>query len=306
MPLSDSDSDSSDDGPSLAERRARWETPPSESTLSAAGGRPAKKRRKQETRGRFARYEYKYEKGDERRRRLDAATSPWWELVYHPEVKDPHSRAAARFRRKFRLPIVEVEKLVTKAQRVREWKDKPAGAGHGKGPSRNPLVLKVLAALRHLAMGDTPESLEDAARISASSLKAFIPKFVEWLATDIYAGCSRRCCRSLAAACYAHGVRRVGASVNRELTVGIHFCITFLYHSREVSFYSEPKMKLVFQTGGGGQAGSVRHSLFMICSITLHKLTDLPLSHYATSVVAQWIQCWVNKRVEGLMVNSKR
>jgi hypothetical protein len=171
MPLSDSNSDSSDDGPSLAEHRARWETPPSESTPSAVGGRPAKKRRKQETRGRFARYEYKYEKGDERRRRLDAATSPWWELISHPEVKDPHSMAASRFRRKFRLPIVEVEKLVAKAQRVKEWRDKPDGAGHGKGPSRNHLLLKVLAGLRHLATGNDPESLEDAARISASSLR---------------------------------------------------------------------------------------------------------------------------------------
>ena len=54
-------------------------------------------------------------------------------------------------------------------------------------PERHPLIMKVLAALRHLATGDDYQSLEDAARLSASLLKKFIPVFIRWLARNEFA-----------------------------------------------------------------------------------------------------------------------
>ena len=80
----------------------------------------------------------------------------------------------------------EVDALMVQAQKVDEWRDKPVGLGHGRGPARHPLILKVLAALRHMAKGLDPDDLEDVARISESTLRAFIKQFVKWLSVEMY------------------------------------------------------------------------------------------------------------------------
>ena len=93
---------------------------------------------------------------------------------------------ATKFRRKFRLPLDLVHDIVEQLGRERsDVADKPAGGGRGKGPARHPLIMKVLAALRHLAKGDDYESLEDASQISESTLKKFIPSFMNWFAKSV-------------------------------------------------------------------------------------------------------------------------
>ena len=67
-----------------------------------------------------------------------------------------------------------------------KWADKTAGRGHGRGQARKPLILKVLAALRHVAKGHDYESLEAESGVSTSVLKTFIPAFLKWLASELF------------------------------------------------------------------------------------------------------------------------
>ena len=62
------------------------------------------------------------------------------------------------------------------------------GGGHGRGWPRHPLIMKVLAALRHLGKGDDFESLEDQCQISETVLKTFVPKFTSWFKATIWRG----------------------------------------------------------------------------------------------------------------------
>lgn len=149
----------------------------------AANGR---KKRKKEERKREGRFADKYPQGDLRRTRLPVESSPWWDLINHADVRDEASPTGMRFRRKFRLPMVLVERIVASAQRVAAFKDKPVGAGHGRGPPRHPLMIKVLAWLRHIGKGSDADELEDAARISAVCLRAFFRDFGRWFEESWY------------------------------------------------------------------------------------------------------------------------
>ena len=140
-----------------------------------------RKRRKVELRPRSFRYAHQYEEGDIRAIRLDPNKSPWWQLLEHPDVYDENSSAGKKFRHKFRLTRTMVDDLVAEASKVEKWADKEAGPGHGRGPPRHPLILKVLAALRHLGKGMDPESLEDCAQISESTLDVFCPLMELWV-----------------------------------------------------------------------------------------------------------------------------
>ena len=68
------------------------------------------------------------------------------------------------------------------ADRKPKWAGKTAGRSHRRGHARKPLILKVLAALRHVAKGHDYESLEAESGVSTSVLKTFIPAFLKWLA----------------------------------------------------------------------------------------------------------------------------
>ena len=68
-------------------------------------------------------------KGSKEQWRLQPENSPWWADINRRGVRVKHTRAYNKFRRKFRLPLVEVEKLVARAQSVAAWKDKPSGVG---------------------------------------------------------------------------------------------------------------------------------------------------------------------------------
>ena len=126
-----------------------------------------------------------YPKGDIRRWRYDPSVSTWWALMKRRGVRIEGSRAWLKFKRKFRLPLDEVEKLVAEAQREPQFADKPSGSGNGRGPPRHPLIMKVLAALRCLAKGVDPEGVADAAHLSEGVLNRFIPSFIKWLGTKV-------------------------------------------------------------------------------------------------------------------------
>ena len=55
-----------------------------------------------------------------------------------------------------------------------------------RGPTRHPLDLKVLAGLYHVSKDADALVLEDLCGISQTSLKAWLPKFLWWLATAVY------------------------------------------------------------------------------------------------------------------------
>ena len=117
----------------------------------------------------------------------DPTQSNWWKLMQRRGVRVLGTRAYHKFRNKFRLPLVEVEKLVSKAQATHaEWRDKPSGVGHGRGHGRHPFIMKVLCALRCLAKGCDVDTIEDAAHIKASTLQAFVPRFIRYLSEEVY------------------------------------------------------------------------------------------------------------------------
>ena len=194
---SDSDSSSDDDGPTLRQRRETWrrltdniraEGGAWQSGCGVPAGPRGRKKRAQEVPGtRDRRFSLQFDWRDERARRFDHTKSPWWGLVRHPDVYDERSAAGRRFRRKFRMPKVCVDALVLEASKQAKWVDKPSGPGHGRGPARAPLLLKVLAALSYLGKGCDMEDLEDLAQISVSTLRVFIPAFLKWLAHDEFA-----------------------------------------------------------------------------------------------------------------------
>jgi hypothetical protein len=195
---SDSDSSSEDDGPTLRQRRDKWRLLADSIRAEAAdqwqrecgvpaGPRGRKKRAREVPGTRDKRFSNDFSWRDERARRFDHSRSPWWGLIRHPDVHDETSAAGRRFRRKFRMPKVCVDALVHEASKNPNWVDKPAGAGHGRGPARAPLLLKVLAALSYLGKGCDMVDLEDLAHISESTLRVFIPAFLKWLAHDEFA-----------------------------------------------------------------------------------------------------------------------
>ena len=178
-------------GKSLKQRRQRRNADAARGAARGEGqwwARRRSEKRKIETQPREGRFEYDFDEGDLRRWRLDSDASPWWTLIRHPQVYDESSRAAAKFRAKFRLPRKKVDMLMTQAVAEHpEWADKTLGQGCGRGASRCPLILKVLAVMRHLGKGLDPEAIEDGAHISASTIKSFIPPFLKWLSTTFYA-----------------------------------------------------------------------------------------------------------------------
>ena len=168
----------------LRARRREAAKKAAEAAAAAAKPRQRKKRKKEEHKREPV--QAQYAPGDIRRMRWDPAQSPWWRLINRRGVRETGTRAYNKFRAKFRLPLTVVEDLVERAQAVDEWKDKPAGPGHGRGPARFPLMIKVLAALRCLAKGVDVDGVEEAAHISTSSLKVFVPAFIRWLAKEIF------------------------------------------------------------------------------------------------------------------------
>ena len=91
-----------------------------------------------------------------------------------------------RFRNKFRMPRSSFDEIVAELQKLDSFKDKSKGVGHGRGPPRHPLQIKVLACLRMLGKGIDYDTVCEGACISEPAIKKFFHKFIQWLAGDFY------------------------------------------------------------------------------------------------------------------------
>ena len=96
-----SDSDSSDDE-ELEADMASAEAHAHDAEPTA----PTRKRRAREAGRRDRRHGDDFATGDMRGRMLDPTTSPWWDLLHHPDTIHERTAKGIRFRRKFRLPLV--------------------------------------------------------------------------------------------------------------------------------------------------------------------------------------------------------
>jgi hypothetical protein len=107
---------------------------------------------------------------------------------YSEALQEPHGRWGKEFRRRFRLPVLMVKDLVDELDiaAIPGMKEKRAGAAYGRGPPTQPLLLKVLAALRMLGKGIDADSAAWEAQISETTLRKFRSKFIGWLATSKY------------------------------------------------------------------------------------------------------------------------
>jgi hypothetical protein len=144
---------------------------------------PSRKRRARETHERVGRYDAEHESTHSLCKwRLNPEKSIWWEWLHHHDVADPKSATGRRFRRRFRVPYALYQRLLRDAQEKPQFADKVGG----RGPPTQPLSMKLLAALRYLATGDTFDSLEDTAHISESTLRKFTFDFIDWVAVELY------------------------------------------------------------------------------------------------------------------------
>jgi hypothetical protein len=149
---------------------------------------PPRKARKKETRSRTPRFPMEAGSDKTARWRGKPELSTWSALLQHPEVGDETSPTGRKFRRKFRLPYSKFLDLLEQSKEYNpKWADKPPGEGHGKGPARHPFRIKALSVLRMLAKGLDYDDLEDITGISESSYKVFVPQYMHFLATVVYA-----------------------------------------------------------------------------------------------------------------------
>lgn len=89
--------------------------------------------------------------------RSDPRTSVWWEMLMKPDLREPTSKTAKLFRRRFRLPLPAFDYLMTQARKWFPNADRPDAAGR---PSV-PLELKVLGVLRILGRGVCFDDIEE-------------------------------------------------------------------------------------------------------------------------------------------------
>ena len=79
------------------------------------------------------------------------------------------------------MPRSSFDEVVAELQKLRSFKDKSKGMGHGRGPPRHPLQIKVLACLRMLGKGMDYDTVCEGACISEPVIKKFFLTFIQWL-----------------------------------------------------------------------------------------------------------------------------
>ena len=107
--------------------------------------------------------------------------SAWWKTLKDSRCYDPSSYAGKTFRRLFRVPRKMFDSLLQEANSVKKLRDK-AGPGGGRGPSRIPASMKLLAALYKLGKGCDFITLQQMAQIESSALERWFHSWVTWMA----------------------------------------------------------------------------------------------------------------------------
>jgi hypothetical protein len=91
--------------------------------------------------------------------------------------RDPTQMLAKEFKHKFRISYAMFEDIL---QATRESELFPDDINLKKGQKPHPLSMKVLAALRRLALGIPIDGLNDMTTISGTSLRVFITDWEKW------------------------------------------------------------------------------------------------------------------------------
>ena len=92
-------------------------------------------------------------------------------------ARDPTTVIGEEFEHKFRMPYKTFEQIVEETRKSGLFSDEVA---RKRGPKAHPLCLKVMAALRRLALGIPYDGLQDMVGISKATLIQFIPKWEAW------------------------------------------------------------------------------------------------------------------------------
>jgi hypothetical protein len=107
--------------------------------------------------------------------------SDWWELLDEPDAFQDGSYWDKTFREKFGVPRRLYEQYYQAAAAVPRFQDKVAGSAH-RGPSTQPLRIKLLATLMRFVTGCKFTVIQDMAQISAGCLERFYYDYCQWRA----------------------------------------------------------------------------------------------------------------------------
>jgi hypothetical protein len=100
--------------------------------------------------------------------------SQWWKMIVNPDVQDPSSYKAKKFRQRFRVPFPIFLQLVVMARSL-GFIDLPVSCAKVKGI---PLELQILGVLRVLGRGTCFDGIEELTGGSAESHRRFFHDFI--------------------------------------------------------------------------------------------------------------------------------
>ena len=113
--------------------------------------------------------------------------STWWRLLENDDTFISGTAAARKFYEYFGVPRLLYEQYFAQASKVPCFMDKEAGVNGHRGPSTQPLRIKLLAALTRLVTGCKFTLLEDIALISARILEHFYRDWTKFRASpDVF------------------------------------------------------------------------------------------------------------------------
>ena len=105
-------------------------------------------------------------------------TQAWLNFIENEEVvKDPSTVLGKEFKAKFRVSYQQFEQILADTRASGKFPDETAKKA---GQQPHPLALKVMAALRRLALGTPVDGLSDMFGISSPVLFKFIPQWERW------------------------------------------------------------------------------------------------------------------------------
>ena len=106
----------------------------------------------------------------------------WRHYMRNERVRDPESLAHDKFRQTFRIPYSMFETFVDAAKSASPLYRKPGQVGRRQVP----IELKIMGALRHLAICCPFDELFSSTEISGKVHYKFFPKFLSWMVETYY------------------------------------------------------------------------------------------------------------------------
>ena len=97
--------------------------------------------------------------------------------------RDPTSVLGKEFKHKFRISYAMFEEILKDTRESELFADEK---NPKRGPSPHPLAMKVLAALRRLALGIPVDGLVDMSGVSYAVLRKFVTKWEDWFVTKYF------------------------------------------------------------------------------------------------------------------------